>query len=79
MVIAGSMSTAVVAALARARDGDVLDQRWLISKDIDTDSLDGPFQERNLRMTLQFEADTTTATIIVDRDVKPVIRTESHR
>lgn len=76
---AEQLSTAVVTAIARAHDEDVLDQKWLISRDINTDSLDGLFQERNLRMTLQFEADTTTATIIADRDGKPVIRIESHR
>lgn len=73
------LSTAVVTAVAQAHDEDVLDQEWLINEDINTDALDGLFQERNLKMTLQFEADTTTATIIADRDGHPLIKIESHR
>ena len=73
------LSTAVVTAVAQAHDEDVLDQEWLISDDINTDALDGLFQERNLDMTIQFEADGTTATIIADRDGNPRIRIESHR
>jgi hypothetical protein len=65
------LSTAVVTAVAQAHDEDVLDQKWLISDGINTDALDGLFQERNLDMTLQFEADGTTATIIADRDRNP--------
>jgi hypothetical protein len=57
----------------------VLEQEWIISDDINTDALDGLFQERNLDMTLQFEADGTTATIIADRDGNPRIKIESHR
>lgn len=73
------LSTAVVTAIAKAHDEDVLDQKWLISEDINTDALDGLFQENNLKMTLQFEADTTTATIIADETGNPIIRIESHR
>lgn len=73
------LSTAVVTAVALAHDEDVLDQEWLISDDINTDALDGLFQERNLDMTIQFEADGTTATIIADRVGNPRIRIESHR
>lgn len=73
------LSTAVVTAVAQAHDEDVLEQEWGISDDINTDALDGLFQERNLDMTLQFEADGTTATIIADRDGNPRIRIESHR
>lgn len=73
------LSTAVVTAVAKAHDEDVLDQEWLISDDINTDALDGLFQERNLKMTLQFEADTTTATIIADLSGDPIIKIESHR
>lgn len=73
------LSTAVVTAVARAHDEDVLDQEWLISDDINTDALDGLFQERNLNMTLQFEADGTTATIIADTEGNPRIKIESHR
>ena len=73
------LSTAVVTAVAQAHDEDVLEQEWLISDDINTDALDGLFQERNLDMTIQFEADGTTATIIADRDGNPRIRIESHR
>lgn len=73
------LSTAVVQAVAEAHDEDVLDQRWLISEDINADALDGLFQEQNLRMTLQFEADTTTVTITADERGNPVIKIESHR
>lgn len=73
------LSTAVVTAVAQAHDEDVLEQKWLISNDINTDALDGLFQERNLNMTLQFEADGTTATIIADRRGNPRIKIESHR
>ncbi|SDF39160.1 hypothetical protein SAMN04488067_10440 [Halorubrum xinjiangense] len=73
------LSTEVVTAVAEAHDEDVLEQRWVISEDINADALDGLFQENNLKMTLQFEADTTTATIIADRDGSPVIKIESHR
>lgn len=73
------LSTAVVQAVADAHDEDVLDQRWLISEDINADALDGLFQKQKLKMTLQFEADTTTATITADERGEPVIRIESHR
>ncbi|EMA65519.1 HalOD1 output domain-containing protein [Halorubrum kocurii] len=73
------LSTEVVTAIARAHDEDVIDQEWIISDDINTNALDGLFQERNLKMTLRFEADSTTATIIADRDGNPVIKIESHR
>jgi len=73
------LSTAVVTAVAEAHDEDVLEQEWLISDDINTDALDGLFQENNLKMTLQFEADSTTATITADITGDPVIKIESHR
>lgn len=73
------LSTAVVTAVAAAHDEDVLEQEWLISEDINTDALDGLFQERNLKMTLQFEADTTTATLTADTNGDPIIKIESHR
>lgn len=73
------LSTAVVTAVAEAHHEDVIDQEWLISNEINTDALDGLFQERNLKMTLQFEADSTTATITADRNGEPVIKIESHR
>lgn len=73
------LSTSVVTAVAKAHDEDMLEQKWRISEDINTDALDGLFNESNLKMTLQFEADTTTATIIADRDGNPVIKIESHR
>lgn len=73
------LSTAVVAAVAEAHDEDIIEQEWVISNDINSDALDGLFQEHNLKMTLQFEADTTTATIIADRNGNPVIKIESHR
>lgn len=73
------LSTAVVTAIAKAHDEDVIAQKWIISDDINTDALDGLFQERNLKMTLQFEADTTTATITADANGNPMITIESHR
>lgn len=73
------LSTAVVTAVAEAHDEDVIDQEWVIHEDINTDALDGLFQDHNLKMTLQFEADTTTATIIADRNGDPVVKIESHR
>jgi hypothetical protein len=74
-----SLSTAVVTAVARAHDEDVLDQEWFVSDDINPDALDGLFQGHNLGITLQFEADGTTATIIADREGNPRIKIESHR
>lgn len=74
-----TLSSAVVTAVANAHDEDVIEQEWVISEDINADALNGLFQERNLKMTLQFEADTTTATIDADRHGKPIIKIESHR
>lgn len=73
------LSAAVVQAVAKAHDEDVLDQRWVISDDINTDALDKLFQEQNLKMTLQFVADGTTATIVSNKNGNPVITIESHR
>lgn len=73
------LSTEVVSAIAKAHDEDIIEQKWRISDDINTDSLDGLFQDNNLGMTLQFEADTTTVTIIADNSGDPRIRIESHR
>jgi hypothetical protein len=73
------LSTAVVTAVAKAHDEDMLEQKWLISEDINTDALDGLFNESNLDMTLQFEADSTTATIIANQNGDPVVKIESHR
>lgn len=73
------LSTAVVAAIAQAHDDDVINQEWLISDEINTDALDGLLQEHNLDMTLRFEADGTTATIIANKRGKPRITIESHR
>lgn len=73
------LSTAVVKAVAQAHDEDVIDQKWTISDDINTDALDGLFQEHNLKMTLKFEADGTTATIIANKRGNPHITIESHR
>lgn len=73
------LSAAVVAAVAKAHDEDVIEQKWVISEDINTDALDGLFQQHNLKTTLQFEADSTTVTIIADASGNPVIKVESHR
>jgi len=35
-------STAVVTAVAKPHDGNILDQQWRINEDIDTDALDRP-------------------------------------
>lgn len=73
------LSTEVVRAIAKAHDEDVIEQKWVISEDINTDALDGLFNRHNLKTTLQFEADTTTVTIISDEKGNPTIRIESHR
>lgn len=74
-----SLSTAVVTAVAEAHNEDVLAQEWRINDDINTDALDGLFKKQNLKTTLQFEADSTTATVIADGNGDPRIRIESHR
>ncbi|WP_232703558.1 HalOD1 output domain-containing protein [Halobacterium wangiae] len=74
-----TLSVAVVSAIAAAHDEEIIDQEWRISDDINTDALDALFQDHNLKMTLQFEADTTTATIIADKNGNPIIKIESHR
>lgn len=74
-----ALSTEVVTAVAKAHDENVIDQVWQIGEDINTDALDGLFQERNLDMTLQFEADGTTVTVKADKDGNPRIKIESHR
>lgn len=73
------LSTEVVAAIAQAHNEDIIDQKWRISDDINTDALDGLFQDHNLDTTLQFNADTTTVTIIANKNGNPVIKVESHR
>ncbi|WP_348612289.1 HalOD1 output domain-containing protein [Halobaculum rarum] len=73
------LSTEVVTAIAEAHDEDVIEQKWIISDDINTDALDGLFDKGNLKTTLQFEADTTTVTITADEKGHPIIRIESHR
>lgn len=74
-----SLSAEVVTAVAKAHDEDVLEQRWRISDDINSDALDGLFQTHNLNMTLQFEADGSTVTVIADRHGNPRIKIKSHR
>lgn len=74
-----SLSMAVVSAIAAANQEDIIEQKWLISNDINPDALDDLFQERNLNMTLRFEADTATVTIDADEQGNPVIEIESHR
>lgn len=74
-----ALSTEVVTAIAEAHDEDVIDQRWIISDDIDTDSLDGLFQNHHPHTTLQFRADSTTVTIIADQKGNPIIKIKSHR
>ena len=74
-----SLSVAVVTAVAKARNEDVLDQQWHISEDINTDTFDGMFNERDFRMTLQFETDGTTTTTIANSKRDPMVKIESHR
>lgn len=73
------LSTEVVTAIAKAHDEDVIDQIWQIGESINTDALDGLFQERDLDMTLRFDADGSTVTIIADKRGNPRIKIESHR
>lgn len=73
------LSIEVVTAVARAHEENILEQEWRISDDINADALDALFQDHNLDITLQFEADTTTATIEADRHGNPVIKIKSHR
>jgi CTP:molybdopterin cytidylyltransferase MocA len=73
------LSTEVVTAVAQAHEEDVIDQMWRIGDDINTDALNGLFQDNRLDTTLQFEADSTTVTIIADTSGNPVIKVESHR
>ena len=73
------LSTAVVEAVAIAHDETVLDQEWLISDDINTDALDMLFEDQKLNMSLQFEADSATVTIVADEHGNPVITIQSHR
>lgn len=74
-----SLSMAVVSAVAEAHHEDVIEQDWIINNDINTDALDGLFQDGHLNMTLRFEADTTTVTIDADEQGNAVIDIESHR
>jgi hypothetical protein len=39
----------------------------------------GLFQEEHLKMTLQFEADSATVTIVADDHGNPLITIQSHR
>ena len=73
------LSTEVVQAVAKAHDEDVLDQKWRIADDINTDALDELFKDHHLDITLQFEADTATVSIIADEEGNPIITIESHR
>ncbi len=52
---------AFVAAVAKDHDEDMSEQKWLDSADINTHAPDELFEELNLKVTHQHEADTTTA------------------
>lgn len=65
--------------MANAHGEDVLEQEWIISEGINADALDDLFQGHNLGMTLQLEADSTTATVKTDANEDPHIKIESHR
>lgn len=73
------LRTEVVTAVAEAHEENVTDWMWRIGDDINTDALDGLFQHNKPDTTLQFEADTTTVTIMADGSGNPVIKIESHR
>lgn len=73
------LSVAVVSAIADAHQEGVLEQKWIISDDINTDALDNLFQEGHPNMILRFEADTSTVTIDADDQGDPIIEIESHR
>jgi len=73
------LSTEVVTAVAKAHDEDVIEQKWHMSDDINTDALNGLFQDHNVNTTLQFNTDTVTVTIIADIDGDPIIHIDSHR
>lgn len=73
------LSMAVVSAVALVHHEDIIEQDWILNNGINPDGLDRLFQEDNLNINLQFEADTTTVTIKADEDGKPVIGIESHR
>jgi hypothetical protein len=73
------LSTAVVVAIAAAHDENVRDQEWLISEEIHTDALDGLFQEQHRNMSLQFEANLSTVTIVANEAGNPLITIHSHR
>jgi hypothetical protein len=70
------LSTEVVSAIAQAHNEDIIEQKWHLSDDINADALDGLFQDHNLGITLQFEADTTTVTIRADKNGNPIIKIE---
>lgn len=53
----------------------MIDQTRVISDDINTDALGGLFQDHKLKMTLQFEADSTTVTVIADENGNPIVKT----
>ena len=74
-----SLSTEVVTAVAKAHNEDVIDQKWRISDDINSDALDRLFKDRTVNMALTFEADGATATIIADQYGGLQIKIESHR
>lgn len=73
------LSVEVVAAIAKAHNEDIIDQEWRISDEINTDALDGLFQDHNHDITLQFTADTASVTINADESENPVITIESHQ
>lgn len=73
------LSLEVVAAIAEAHDEEVIDQKWRISDGINTDALDGLFEDHKPNITLQFEADAATVTIVSGQNGSPVIKIDSHR
>lgn len=73
------LSLAVVSAVAKAHHEEVIEQNWIIQNEINPDALDKLFDDDQLNMSLQFEADRSTVTIDADEHGEPVITIESHR
>jgi predicted ATP-grasp superfamily ATP-dependent carboligase len=73
------LSTAVVGAVAKAHDENIIDQDWILSNDVNPDALNALFQDGHPDMTITFEADDSTVTIDIDSDENYTIIVESHR
>lgn len=72
------LSTAIVSAVARAHNEDVLDQNWILANDINPDALDALFADGKANMCLTFEANASTVTVDLDAQGQCSIEIESH-